>query len=104
MGNRQFDHDSEVIQSDDVGYKKPGRYSVIMHNDNYTTMDFVIKVLVSVFNHSEDKATALMQTIHNRGKANVGTYSFEIAETKAAQTMTMAKNEGYPLKCTLKAE
>ena len=101
MTEDKFKYDSDVLDADDVDIKPPGRYNVIMYNDNYTTMEFVVFVLINVFNHSRHNAEKLMQDIHNRGKAVAGTYSYEIAETKVARIDALAMKEGYPLKCKI---
>ena len=75
-----------------------------MHNDHYTTMEFVVAVLKEIFGHTDASAEKLMLDIHQKGEAIAGVYWFEIAETKAMQTMTRARNEGYPLRCTLRTE
>ena len=100
MADRQFEYDSGVIGA---GTRRPRKFSVVMHNEDYTTMGLVVAVLVTVFHHSQEAAALLMRAVHERGRAVAGIYSYEIAETKAGEAMAMARNEGYPLKCTLKA-
>lgn len=77
-------------------------YDVIMLNDDVTTMDFVVRVLMRVFHKSKEIAQSLMMKIHLEGSAVVGTYSKDIAQSKAQLTMQLAKDEGYPLKVTVK--
>lgn len=79
----------------------PPRFVVIMHNDDYTTMEFVVEVLENVFHKSNTEATSIMLTIHTKGKAICGSYPFEIAETKVECVHGMAKKAGHPLRCTL---
>lgn len=79
-------------------YRMPGKYKVIMYNDDYTTMDFVVMMLKHVFHKSEEQAQALMLKIHNEGQAVVGIYSLDIATTKVVYTMAVAKKSGFPLK------
>ncbi len=86
------------------GLDRPKRYKVLMHNDDYTTMEFVIEVLMSIFRKSEAEAVQLMHKIHTEGKAICGVYTLEIAETKVAQTMELARNNGFPLRCTMEEE
>ena len=81
--------------------KEPPRYNVIMHNDDVTTMDFVVYVLVRIFRKSEDEAETLMLKIHNEGSAIVGTYSQDIAQSKANYTMNLAKANNFPLQLTI---
>lgn len=104
MTSNQEQFENDILEADDIDNEKPGKYKVIMHNDNYTTMEFVVAVLKEVFAHTDQTAEKLMLDIHQKGEATAGIYWYEIAETKAMQTMTRARNEGYPLKCTLKAE
>lgn len=84
--------------------KEPEQYNVIMHNDGYTTMDFVIKVLVDIFKKQRDEAERLMMKIHKEGKAVVGRYLFDIACSKAKYAMTLARQNGFPLKLTVEKE
>lgn len=77
-------------------------YDVIMLNDDITTMDFVVRVLMRVFHKRQEVAQSLMMKIHLEGSAVVGTYSKDIAESKAQLTMQLAKAEGFPLKVTVK--
>lgn len=79
----------------------PRSYHVVLHNDDITTMDFVVKVLRQVFFLPIEKATAFMLDVHQKGSAIVGTYSFDIATSKAAKVVEMARNEGYPLEVTI---
>jgi len=83
---------------------KPNLFKVFMHNDDYTTMDFVIEVLQSIFHKESDEATFLMLQIHRRGQALCGLYPFEIAETKVAKVHKQARAAGFPLRCTLDPE
>ncbi len=85
-------------------YKEPPLYKIILHNDDYTTMDFVISILLDVFHKSTDEAKRLMLTVHNHGKAVIGLYTKEVAETKVDRTLKLAKNAGYPLLCTFEPE
>lgn len=83
---------------------KPNLFKVFMHNDDYTTMDFVIEVLQSIFHKESAEATSLMLQIHRRGQALCGLYPFEIAETKVAKVHKQAREGGFPLRCTLEPE
>lgn len=80
---------------------RPPLYKILMHNDDYTTMDFVVSVLESIFHLPPTEANRIMLNIHMRGVGHCGTYPFDIAETKVHQVHARAKNEGYPLKCSL---
>lgn len=82
--------------------KEPSKYKVIVCNDDVTPMEFVVAMLVAVFNHEERQAISLTLAIHNKGSAVAGIYSCEIAEQKVIDATNMAKLNGYPL--VLKAE
>ena len=84
--------------------KKPQLYRVIFHNDNYTTMEFVIAVLREVFHKSESDSVAIMLNVHKNGFGVAGVYSFEVAETKVNRTHQLAKEAEYPLKLTMEPE
>ena len=81
--------------------KKPRQYMVIMHNDDYTTMDFVVEVLISVYNKTEAEAKEIMLSIHNNGSGTAGAYVYDIAMTKKIQTEQLAGQKGFPLRITL---
>lgn len=87
-------------QKSKIKIKKPKNYKVIMHNDDYTTMEFVIEVLVRIFNKSVVEAEKIMLDVHKKGRGVAGIYSYDIAVTKVAAAMSMAKNEGFPFKMT----
>jgi ATP-dependent Clp protease adaptor protein ClpS len=86
------------------GSKDPGRFVVIFHNDDVTPMDFVIQVLETVFHHNEDKAKQLTIKVHEEGRAVVGAYTWEVAEQKALETVTLARNNGFPLSVSVEQE
>lgn len=77
--------------------QEPGKYNVIMLNDDYTPMDWVMNVLKNIFKHSDSSAENLTMTIHNDGSAVVGTYAYEIAEQKAIETTENSRSRGFPL-------
>ena len=82
----------------------PGLFKVLLHNDDFTTMDFVVAILESVFNHGEAEATAIMLSVHRTGVGVAGIYTHEVAETRVARVTGMAREAGYPLLCTLEPE
>jgi len=83
---------------------RPQMYKVILHNDDYTTMEFVVEILVSVFGKSLEKAAQIMLNVHNKGKEVCGIYPREIAETKVETVHNLASNKGFPLKSTMEKE
>ena len=83
---------------------RPRVYKVLLHNDDYTPMEFVVLVLREVFAKSDADATAIMLHAHTHGMAVAGVYTFEIAETKVQQTMALSEKEGFPLLCTMEPE
>ncbi len=84
--------------------EKPPRYKVVLHNDDYTTMEFVVEILVNVFGKSLEKAMQIMLNVHNKGKAVCGIYTREIAETKVETVHHLAGSRGFPLKSTMEKE
>jgi ATP-dependent Clp protease adaptor protein ClpS len=83
---------------------EPKLYKVLLHNDDYTTMEFVVSVLESVFSKSPAEAYRIMMHVHTQGVGIAGIYPFEVAETKVALVDDRAKDAGHPLKCSIEAE
>ena len=83
---------------------KPPMYKVIILNDDYTTMDFVVEILVKIFRKNLEKANEIMLNVHRRGKGICGLYTREIAETKIETVHALAQEQGFPLKCTMEKE
>jgi|TARA_R110001592_G_scaffold187006_2_gene431556 ATP-dependent Clp protease adaptor protein ClpS len=77
--------------------KEPDKYDVVFLNDDVTTVDFVMKVLINIFHKTHEQAQAITQHIHEKGKGVVATYLYEIAEQKGIETTMLAREEGYPL-------
>ena len=96
--------DGDVATETVKKLKHPQLYKVLLHNDDYTTMEFVVLVLRSVFHHSESEAVNIMLHVHRRGVGVAGVFSYEIAETKAAKVMRMAREHEYPLRCSVEPE
>lgn len=84
--------------------KEPDMYKVIMHNDDFTTMDFVVMVLKTVFYKDDATAKQLMLTVHKKGKAQIGLYTYDMAVSKCQKAMAMARKEGFPFKVTWEAD
>ncbi|MDE7413683.1 MAG: ATP-dependent Clp protease adaptor ClpS [Muribaculaceae bacterium] len=100
MSNQQF----SVKDNSRVRIRPPRKYDVVFHNDDFTTMDFVIQVLKDVFLKSEIDAFSLMMDVHKSGKAIVGSYSYDIAMSKRDKAMALASAEGFPLKITVEEQ
>ena len=84
--------------------KKPSMYKVLMLNDDYTPMDFVVQILQTFFQKSEEEAVRIMLNVHQKGVGICGVYSFEVAETKVMQVIDCARRNEHPLQCTLEKE
>jgi ATP-dependent Clp protease adaptor protein ClpS len=93
----EFESKKEIEQKT----REPKRFKVILHNDDYTTMEFVIEVLMFVFGKTEPEATLIMLNVHRNGVGVCGVYTAEIAETKVTSVTHEARKRGYPLKCTM---
>jgi len=81
--------------------KKPSMYRVVLMNDDYTPMEFVVMILMGIFKKTSEEAHTIMLNVHQKGVGTCGVYTFEIAETKVAQVMDAAKRNQHPLQCTL---
>ena len=81
--------------------KEPRQYHVVMLNDDFTTMEFVVKILVEIFHKDPMTAETLMMTVHKSGKAVIGTYPYDIAVTKVTAALARAKAEGFPFRMTI---
>jgi len=77
--------------------KEPGMYKVVFYNDDVTPMDFVVQILIELFKHNKERASSIMQQIHQNGSGVAGTYPYEIAEQKGVETTVIARESGYPL-------
>ncbi|MBF0305180.1 MAG: ATP-dependent Clp protease adapter ClpS [Alphaproteobacteria bacterium] len=84
--------------------KKPSMYKVLMLNDDYTPMEFVVHVLERFFNKNREDATRIMLHVHQRGVGVCGVYTYEVAETKVTQVMDLARQNQHPLQCTIEKE
>ncbi len=84
--------------------EKPRMYRVFLHNDDYTTMDFVVGVLIEIFNKQVEEAVRIMFAVHQKGLGECGLYTAEIAETKVSQVRSRAQAAGFPLRCSMEPE
>ncbi|WP_413284691.1 ATP-dependent Clp protease adapter ClpS [Vibrio sp. MA40-2] len=102
--NKKFEWitpDLDLLEKEQAKVKEPSLYHVVLNNDDYTPMDFVIDILTRYFSMDMEKATQIMLQIHYEGKAICGTYSAEIAETKVAQVTMYSRENEHPLLCTM---
>ncbi|MDR1777122.1 MAG: ATP-dependent Clp protease adapter ClpS [Desulfovibrio sp.] len=97
----KYAEDSGADTSLDQKLKEPERYAVLLHNDDYTTMEFVVSVICSVFHMNLEQATTIMINVHKRGIGQCGVFTREIAEAKVHQVHHKAQHAGFPLKCTM---
>ena len=92
--------DGDILEDSKDEVKEPDMFRVLLHNDHYTTMDFVVEVLRVVFNKPILEATKIMFDVHRKGIGIVGTYTLDIAQTKTGQVVKMAEDRQFPLRCT----
>ena len=96
--------EGDVATKERSSVKKPRKYKVLLHNDDFTTQDFVVRVLVKFFRKTETEATQIMLTVHHSGVGLAGVYPHEVAETKVVQVNDYAREHSFPLKCTMEPE
>lgn len=106
MGAKFEDDDTGVVTETRVERKlaKPRRFKVLLHNDDYTTREFVVEILRIVFHHQEHAATQIMLAVHRAGVGVAGVYTYEVAETKIRTVEAMAKAFEFPLRLTMEPE
>jgi ATP-dependent Clp protease adaptor protein ClpS len=100
----QDDRETGVVVKSKPKTKKPSMYKVLLLNDDYTPMEFVVHVLERFFNKSREDATRIMLHVHRRGVGVCGVYTYEVAETKVNQVIDFARKHEHPLQCTLEKE
>ena len=101
---RDGERQTGLVLDERTRTKKPPMYKVLLHNDDYTPMDFVVRLLETVFHRSESEATAIMLHVHNHGSGVAGVYTHEIAETKVAQVHLLARKHDHPLMASMEPE
>ena len=104
MSERDFEHDEEILTETKKKLEKPPMYKVLLHNDDFTTMEFVVFVLNSVFKRSEAESVVIMLKVHNEGVGVAGIYTYEVAKMKAEKAMNMARAREFPFLCTVEEE
>ncbi|HBH87281.1 MAG TPA: ATP-dependent Clp protease adaptor ClpS [Syntrophaceae bacterium] len=95
------EYDNDIQLEPDAVLQEPKMYRVILHNDHYTTMDFVVEILMVVFHKAAAEATKIMLDVHKKGAGICGVYTYDIASTKVSLVHNMAKRREFPLKCSL---
>lgn len=101
MAQTGSEWDGRLKEKRDEKLKEPDMYRVVLHNDDYTTQEFVVEVLVKVFHKSVVEATRIMLNVHRQGIGQVGVYTYDIAATKVRQVTQMAREREFPLKCSM---
>lgn len=101
MAENKNRREESVITKENIAVKEPRLYKVLLHNDDYTSMEFVIAILESVFHKSANDATRIMLNVHNEGVGIAGIYSREICETKISVVHQLAKKNEFPLRCSM---
>ena len=110
MSDKEVDHDSDgnsgtiVVTETKTKTKKPSMYKVLLLNDDYTPMEFVVHILERIFHKRHDEATQIMLHVHQKGIGVCGVYTYEIAETKVNQVVDFARRNQHPLQCTMEKE
>jgi ATP-dependent Clp protease adaptor protein ClpS len=104
MGFEDPGREEHVVDDQDTELKEPPMYKVLLINDDYTPMDFVVEILMRVFHKSVESATQIMMNVHKRGSGLCGVYTYEIAETKTTTVHRLAEEKGYPLRSTMEKE
>ena len=104
FGNQDGDSHSNVATRTKAKTKKPSMYKVLMLNDDYTPMEFVVQVLERVFRKQHEEAVRIMLHVHNHGVGLCGVFTYEVAETKVGQVLQMAQKHQHPLQCTLEKD
>ncbi len=101
MSDSKNHREGSVLERDYIDVKEPSLYKVLLHNDDYTTMEFVISILETIFNKSIADATKIMLNVHNEGIGIAGVYTREISETKISVVHQLAQKNEFPLRCSM---
>ncbi len=100
-GNGRTDSGTAVATKTRTATKRPNLYRVLLLNDDYTPMEFVVHVIIRFFQKSQDDATRIMLHVHNHGAGECGVFTYEVAETKVTQVMDFARKHQHPLQCVM---
>ena len=104
MPKRELDRERDLATLDQVRVERPQLYEVVLHNDDYTTQEFVVYVLMKFFQHDTATAQQIMLNVHTKGMGVAGVYPRDIAETKAAQVVRFARDNEMPLRCSVQRQ
>ena len=104
MPKRELDRERDLATLDQVRVERPRLYEVVLHNDDYTTQEFVVYVLMKFFQHDAATAQQIMLNVHTKGMGVAGVYPRDIAETKAAQVVRFARDNEMPLRCSVQRQ
>jgi ATP-dependent Clp protease adaptor protein ClpS len=104
MPKRELDRERELATLDQVRVERPRLYEVVLHNDDYTTQEFVVYVLMKFFQRDSATAQQIMLNVHTKGVGVAGVYPRDIAETKAAQVVRYARDNEMPLRCSVQRQ
>ena len=101
---RQVKEEGQVLTRTRKQVREPGMWKVLLHNDDYTTQEFVVWLLKTVFRKPDPEAVAIMLSVHRTGLGVAGVYTRDVAETRAEKSRRLAEREGFPLLCTVEAD
>jgi len=104
MSKREEEFDRDVAVETEKKLKRPSLYKVLLHNDDYTTKEFVVHILEQVFNKDSTEAVQIMLHVHRNGIGVAGVYTYEVEETKVKTVESLARQYEYPLKCSIEEE
>lgn len=104
MPKRELDRERDLATLDQVRVERPRLYEVVLHNDDYTTQEFVVYVLMKFFQRDAETAQQIMLHVHTKGMGVAGVYPRDIAETKAAQVVRFARDNEMPLRCSVQRQ
>ena len=104
MGNSNFEIEESTLTTDKTEIRRPSLFKVLLHNDDYTPMDFVVMILETIFNKSHEDSVQIMLSVHQSGIGNCGVYTYEVAEIKKQKVLQISKENEYPLKCSIERE
>jgi ATP-dependent Clp protease adaptor protein ClpS len=104
MNEYEPELEEEIISETRDEIDEPSMYKVLLHNDDYTTMEFVVEILMLVFKKSPEEAVKIMLNVHQEGIGVCGVYPYEVSETKVKTVDALSRENGFPLKCTMEKE